>query len=179
MSESTKLLTITLGLPGCGKTTWTHEQVRSRPPGVIVRLNRDSLRFMLHGGLHLDPTPGGSGLNEKTERQVSAVERIAVGLLFATGAEHVIIDDTNMSPLARNTWYATAHELDATFGMKSFLDVPVVTCIERDLARGGPTVGQQVIRAMHERYGSEARAWYGLVCDGYDPPDFRAYEKKG
>jgi hypothetical protein len=38
-------LIITRGLPGSGKTTWARQQVR------FVRVNRDDLREMLHGGM--------------------------------------------------------------------------------------------------------------------------------
>ena len=38
-------LTITRGLPGSGKTTWARQQAGA------VRVNRDDLRRMLHGGL--------------------------------------------------------------------------------------------------------------------------------
>lgn len=180
MPDLPRSLTITIGLPGSGKTKWTLEQVRSRPPGEVVRLNRDSLRMMLHGGPQFEPGDFGPRPRAETERQVSAVQQLAVRGLFDTGARQIIIDDTNMTGLARNLWYQTARELDVVFGVKSFLDVPVEECVRRDQTRFGMgRVSERVIRAMDERHGHVSRVWYELVCAGHEPPDFLAYEKKG
>jgi len=44
------MLIITKGLPGSGKTTWATAYVLDHPAGSEVRINRDSLRQMLHAG---------------------------------------------------------------------------------------------------------------------------------
>jgi predicted kinase len=173
------MLTITLGLPASGKTTWAIGQVKANPPSEVVRLNRDSLRLMLHAGPQFEPGEFGPQPRVNTEEQVSRVARLAAAGLFETGARHLIVDDTNMTSLARNTWSATARDLDAVFGVKSFLDVPVEECVRRDNARlGMARVGGRVIRAMDERHGHSARVWYELVTANYEP-DFKIYEKRG
>ena len=63
----TRLL-ITRGLPGSGKTTFA----RTLQPRV-VRVNRDDLRRMLHGG---------AGSSEWAEDQVTHAQRAAVEALL-------------------------------------------------------------------------------------------------
>ena len=73
-------LTITRGLPGSGKTTWARQQ------GGAVRVNRDDLRRMLHGG------PIGLGW---AEVQVTLAQRALIEALLRAGL-NVISDDTNL-----------------------------------------------------------------------------------
>jgi predicted kinase len=129
---------------------------------------------MLHNGLHLDP----DGLNPAIEKQVTAVQRAAISALFGLGVRRVIVDDTNMNPIHLDQWYELARSLDDVgFGAKSFLDVPLKTCVERDSNRAA-AVGEQVIRRMDERFGCQARTWYELVYAGLYPR-VPVVEKKG
>ena len=73
-------LIITRGLPGSGKTTWAKAQ-----PGT-VRVNRDELRRMMHGG-HT-----GEGW---AERQITVAQRAQIEALLRAGVS-VICDDTNL-----------------------------------------------------------------------------------
>ena len=73
-------LTITRGLPGSGKTTWARQR------GGAVRVNRDDLRRMLHGGAI------GSGW---AEVQVNVAQRALIEALLRAGLD-VISDDTNL-----------------------------------------------------------------------------------
>ena len=43
-------LIMTKGLPGSGKSYWAEAAVLEAPAGTMVRLNKDSLRAMLHSG---------------------------------------------------------------------------------------------------------------------------------
>jgi predicted kinase len=130
-------LTITRGLPGSGKSTW------ARREGKGVRVNRDDLRRMLHGG-NL-----GQGW---AEAQVTLAQRAMVGALLRAGVS-VICDDTNLSHRAVTELRQVAEECEATFVVRDFTDVPIEVCIERDAARDEESrVGEEVIRAMHKRY---------------------------
>jgi predicted kinase len=130
-------LTITRGLPGSGKSTWARQQGRS------VRVNRDDLRRMLHGG-NL-----GQGW---AEAQVTVAQRALVAALLRAGV-NVIVDDTNLSGKAVSELRQLADECGVPFVTKDFTDVPIEVCIERDAARDGDDrVGEEVIRGMYRRY---------------------------
>jgi predicted kinase len=127
-------LTLTRGLPGSGKTTWAKQQRG-------VRVNRDELRLMLHGGRL------GQGW---AEVQVTIAQRAQVDALLRAGVD-VICDDTNL----RNQTIRELAEIGSSAGalvkLEDFTGVPVDVCVERDAARPNP-VGEEVIRTMYARY---------------------------
>ncbi|WP_155371905.1 phosphatase domain-containing protein [Catellatospora vulcania] len=129
-------LTITRGLPGSGKTTWAKDQ-----PGV--RVNRDDLRRMLHGG----------NLGEGwAERQVTVAQRAQVEALLKAGAD-VICDDTNLRARVVRELADLAVDCGARVVLRDFTDVPLAVCLERDAARPeAERVGAEVIERFHERY---------------------------
>jgi predicted kinase len=155
-------LTITRGLPGSGKTTWAKSQ-----PG-LVRVNRDDLRQMLHGGRLGTPS---------AEMQVTLAHRAAVESLLLQGVD-VVCDDTNLRARVVRDLAELALKCGAGFVVRDFTDVPVDECVRRDALREGPThVGEEAIRGMYRRYLAgrslplpvpEVRALPPAV---YSPPD--------
>jgi predicted kinase len=135
-----KTLTMTKGLPGSGKSTWAKETVRKAQPGTMVRVNKDDLRAMLNDGVFKGP-------NER--RTVQARDFLAAGYL--SKGVSVIVDDTNFNPAHEQRLRAMAKEHDAEFVVKDFTDVPLHTCINRDLKRAR-SVGEAVIRKMYDQY---------------------------
>jgi predicted kinase len=130
-------LTITRGLPGSGKTTWARAQ-RGH-----VRVNRDELRRMLHGG----PL-----LTGWAEVQVSIAQRAEVRALLCAGV-NVICDDTNLRPRAVRDLAELGLACGATVVVRDFTDVPVDECVARDAQRpGDERVGEEAIRGMYRRY---------------------------
>jgi len=130
-------LTITRGLPGSGKTTWAKAQPRA------VRVNRDELRTMLHGGWT------GDGPQEV---QVTLAQHAAIEALLRKGID-VICDDTNLRAKVVRELADLASECGADVELKDFTHVSLETCVERDAARAeGEQVGEAVIRRMYERY---------------------------
>jgi predicted kinase len=127
-------LILTRGLPGSGKTTWAKRQ-------RAVRVNRDELRLMLHGGRL------GQGW---AENQVTIAQKAQVDALLRAGVD-VICDDTNL----RSQTLRELAELGAAAGalvkLEDFTGVPVDVCVERDAGRPDP-VGEEVIRTMYARY---------------------------
>jgi predicted kinase len=134
-------LTITRGLPGSGKTTWARQQK------AAVRVNRDDLRRMLHGR-HLGFA--------RAEVQVTVAQRALVAALLDAGV-NVICDDTNLSTTAVRELRRIAVQAGAEMVIQDFTDVPIDVCIARDAARAdGTRVGEDAIRAMHQRYLAKA-----------------------
>jgi predicted kinase len=130
-------LTITRGLPGSGKTTWARRQRGA------VRVNRDDLRRMLHGGW------SGQGW---AEVQVTIAQRAQIEALLRAGVS-VISDDTNLAARIVRELSDLAGQCGASVAIKDFTDVPLEVCLERDANRDGDDkVGEDAIRAMHRRY---------------------------
>lgn len=151
-------LTITRGLPGSGKTTWAKAQRG-------VRVNRDDLRRMLHGG-HL-----GEGWAEK---QVTVAHRAQVEALLKAGAD-VICDDTNLRARVVRELAEIAVDCGAHVVLRDFTDVPLEVCLERDAARpDAERVGPEVIQRMHDRFLAGRREPLVLPQAGprlvYTPP---------
>jgi predicted kinase len=153
-------LTITRGLPASGKTTWAKAQPR------LVRVNRDELRQMLHGG-HV----GG-----RAEQQVTLVHRAAVEALLRDGRD-VVCDDTNLRSRVVRELAELALNCGATWSVRDFTDVPVEECIARDsLREGSAHVGEEIVRGMFQRYLAGKRLPLPLpdvepaVAALYEPP---------
>lgn len=134
-----KTLIMTKGLPGSGKSFWARDQVRESG-AAYVRVNKDDLRAMLHEGKW-------SRHNEKLI--LSVRDQIIVAALQS--GSHVIVDDTNFAPKHEERLRQLAKENGAAFEVQNFTDVPLDTCIERDLKRL-TSVGEKVIRKMHADY---------------------------
>lgn len=135
-------LVITIGLPGSGKTTRARNWV-ARDPQRRVRVNRDDIRAMMHGG-RLG--------TQAQEAQVTIAQHAAVAALLSAG--DVVVDDTNLHPEHVAALRRLAKRARADFRVWDMRDVPVGVCIARD--RGRPDhlqVGEQVVLEMAARHG--------------------------
>ena len=133
-------LTMTVGLPGSGKSTWARARVLEAPPGTVVRVNKDDLRRMLHA----DRYDG-----RRTEAEVEIAQEVLLRDLLSRGVG-VICDDTGFGHEAR--LQAVAEDLGAEFVVvDDFLQVPVDECIANDLKRCD-SVGESVIRKMYRKH---------------------------
>ena len=135
------MLIITRGLPGSGKTTWANGYVLDHPAGSVVRVNRDSLRQMLHVGRFA---------GRKTENLVTSAQHQMIESLLGRSLT-VIVDDTNLNPSIESALRTIAERAGAEVAIQDFTDVPLDTCIARDLKRE-QSVGERVIRTMHRKY---------------------------
>jgi predicted kinase len=139
-------LTICRGLPGSGKSTHALKQV-VRNPDTTVRVNRDDLRFMMHGKYVLnDP-----GLEKALTTNEHDIVRNSL-----LRKKNVISDNTNLSSRAVKGLIDVAAEFDGKVQVR-FQDFPVSVkeCIERDNKRkaaGERFVGEGVITEMAKRY---------------------------
>lgn len=142
-------LIATRGLPGSGKTTWANKYVLEHEAGSVVRVNRDSLREMLHAG---------RWKGNKTEGVTKEMrDRIVIAAL--NSGRDVIVDDTNLSPKTLAELERLANSPQHTLEIKDFTDVPLETCIKRDLARPN-SVGEKVIRRMYRDFLAPAPEVY-------------------
>lgn len=160
-----KRLTATVGLPGAGKSSWAMNRLldthRHGIPYSVVRLNGDQLRIMMHGGVLPESAAG---------QQVLAVKRAAIRACFDASAREVIIDALNLDPSVLYQWYALAWSLGAEFAVRSFLDVPLEICVDRDDMRlSGTRAGRRRIESLHERWFEAASAAVALVEAGANP----------
>ena len=140
---------ITVGLPASGKSTWAKEWVAQKPT-ERVRVNKDDLRAMLHGGKY----------SKGNEAQVLAMETTIIHDALSRG-KSVVVDNTHLAETKQglNKHYEriVIHlRLAADAGKfempmmkyKTFTDVSPEECIKRDLVRPN-SVGQNVIWRMY------------------------------
>jgi predicted kinase len=139
------------GLPGSGKSYWAKELVEASGYNY-VRINRDSLRNLLNNG----------HWQKRDEDMVVRSEKALAKVALDHG-KSVIIDDTNLTDRHVELWRNWTNGYNATrqsvssvvltescqFEIKSFFEIPLVTCVMRDLIREGKErVGKAVIHKM-------------------------------
>lgn len=125
------------GLPASGKSTFAMTLVGQG----YVRVNKDDLRQMLHGG----------AFSKGNEKQVLAIRDAIIVDTLARG-RNVVVDDTNFAPRHEVRLRELANEHGAEFKMDDhFLETPIEQCIDRDLKRLN-SVGERVIRQMYNQY---------------------------
>lgn len=142
------------GLPASGKSTWAAAWVAEKP-GLRVRVNKDTLREMLHDG----------AWSKAREKQVVVARDVLVNGFLSAGIS-VVVDDTNFAPVHEQTLREIAKTNNATFTVNStFTSVPIEECIKRDLKRTR-SVGESVIRDMHKKYLAPKPADPPALIDG-------------
>jgi predicted kinase len=139
-----KILYMTIGLPGCGKTTLAKE-MQEKNPG-LVRVNKDDLRAMMHASVW-------SGKNEK---QVLRMRDQIIRDTLSSG-NSVIVDDTNLAPKHEAALKVLAGVNGAEFKILDMRDVAPEVCIERDLKRPN-SVGAKVIWDMYHQFINPAKS---------------------
>lgn len=109
--------------------------------GNTVRVNKDSLREMLHTGVW-------TGKNESLTREVE----FAIASRCIENDVNVIVDDTNMGQSHLDSWKAVAKRFDAKFE-HIHVDTRWEECLRRDDERGMEgAVGHHVIKGMAMQY---------------------------
>lgn len=137
-----------VGLPASGKSTYAITLVAEG----WVRTNKDTIREELF-----------PDYKRKDEKRV-VKERNRQVIEALKQRENVVVDDTNLNPVHIRDLANIAKEYDADFEVdKSFLDVPLNVCIDRDREREKP-VGAGNIRGMFHQYIKKS-----LTALEYDP----------
>src|SRR6185369_14454363 len=126
------------GLPGCGKSTKAKEILDANPKAI--RLNKDTLREMLHFG----------GYNQRNERYIVELE-YQLAEKFVAKEMTVVVDDTNLNSIHTDYYKSLAEEHGAQFEVVDMTTTPIYACIARDEIRrqkGERFVGEDNIRNM-------------------------------
>lgn len=148
------------GLPASGKSTWAKAWV-SEDPENRVRFNRDDIRNML--GTYWVPS---------REPLINSIYDGFIKDAMFKGY-NIVIDNMNLNKSVLkeiedevtdfNEWISKS-ELDIRYEIeyKSFLEVPLKTCIDRDSKRENP-IGETTIRRIFNKYKHEYAAWKHLI----------------
>lgn len=135
-------LTITIGLPGSGKSTWAEAQRVAAPERIRI-VNRDDIRASL-----------GTRFEDNDEPLVARVRDFMIDELLTAGY-HVICSDTNLSPKVQRRLSQIAKTRKADLHEQSFLDVPLETCLARNdqrWLRGDRKVPNSAIVQMYTQF---------------------------
>lgn len=129
-------LTMCIGLPASGKSSWAKQQ-------DAVRVNKDDIRTEL--------AKTGWVWSHENEKMVIVIRDSAIASALNAGKD-VISDDTNFHPSHRERLKQIAADYGAQFVERMFY-VPVAVAIDRDSQREGTArVGEAVIRRMAKQY---------------------------
>lgn len=138
-------LTITVGLPGSGKSTWGAEMQAAYPDRVRI-VNRDDIRASIGTQFPQD------------EQLVEQIRDFTIDKFLINGYD-VICTDTNLSPKVRRRLSGIAKSRKAECITTSFLHVPLEVCLERNdarWARGDCKVPNSAIIRMSTTYSLQA-----------------------
>ncbi len=117
-------MTCTVGIPGCGKSTWAKEETLASY-NCIVNLERDVLRAFSH-------TSTGNLWDYKyskdKEAQVTKLQERLIRRALADG-KSVIVSDTNLNEKTRNRMMGIAAEYNLTVNWQVF-DIPLHQCMK-------------------------------------------------
>lgn len=136
----------TQGLSGSGKTTWANSQVKQS--NKIVNINRDDLRKMFYHQYKYES-------NSKSAEKFIISIRNKLLIEALNEGKSVILSDTNLNPKSIEKVKILVNEnfkdTKILFEIKSFLDIPIETCIKNDLMRA-ESVGAHVIKKQYKDY---------------------------
>lgn len=144
------------GLPASGKSHYA-KQLVDEQPDRWVRVNKDSLRSMLHDGKW----------SKGREQTVVQMQRLMAQDALELGMS-VIVDDTNFAPKHEEFYRELATAFGAEFKLVEF-HVSVEECVKRDLGRPNP-VGKDVILKMFyqsrcQTYAPNEQLPGAVICD--------------
>lgn len=106
---------LTVGPSACGKTTWATEQV-AKNKGKVVNLNRDDIRRSLFMFKHWSDYK----FTGQREALVTDTQFAMARSAISRGLD-VIVSDTNLNPVYRDSWQALAKELNVPFVLETFM----------------------------------------------------------
>ena len=142
-------LWLTKGFPASGKSTWAFQEAAAYPDYVLV--SRDDIRATIRPTWNWD-----EATNRANETLVTRIQGDIVEAAFEVGRP-VICHNTNLYRGQYADLLRIAERFDAEVRYRSFLHVPITTCIVRDAPRPeGKRVGEEALLRMHAEYEATA-----------------------
>ena len=125
------ILVLTIGIPGCGKSTWVEKYVKRYPHGTFV-ISTDAIRKELTGVEQcIDPSQNEMIHNEARKRAKAIIDdRKAIWLKYHT-CPTIIIDSTNVE---LEEWLAYK-QLGANVMLAKLFDIAPEEAFERMASR--------------------------------------------
>lgn len=142
---------ITRGLPASGKSYEAKKLMEKS--GNYVRINKDSLRTMLHF----------DKFNYHNEQKTQNASYYLVEMFLKQDVS-VIVDDTNLNPKVLQSYKDLAKECGAIIEYLDMTHIPVDVCIYRDKLRE-KKVGETVIQKMALQYLDYMKGENVIVSD--------------
>ena len=154
-----------VGISGSGKSTWAEKFCSDLSHSSFVRINKDSIRVNLRKlrGLSDDARVNEKEVVDIEDKQIINALEMGMGVVW---------DNTHLNPIHINERLPKllkdnnlTNKVQVVVD-KSFLDVPIETCIERDAQRTGiEKVGEAVIRSQWK----QAQQWLPKDYESYLP----------
>lgn len=149
---------LTVGLSGSGKTYFSINHKKEHPEFEIVC--KDDIRLELN-----------QKWSKELEKQVIQIRDDKIREHLNNG-KSVIVADTNLAEKHIHQVQAICNNYNITVEIKSFLDVPIETCIIRDALRDNP-VGESVIRKQYKslvmpKLKKESMQRVANACNNYN-----------
>ena len=141
---------LTCGIPACGKSTWSKDEVRKNPEGV-TRISRDDLRSMM-SNYHF---------SDSNEKLVTSTKMFLLRQALIYGRD-VILDETNLNRRNFDDICKIVKEMniDCMVMEKSFF-IDLDEAIARDSKREGHgKVGEEVVRKFWKKSGGNQHKHY-------------------
>lgn len=138
-------VSITVGLPGSGKTTQAL-LIQAKDPLNTMLVSRDDLRMTLFHDEGI--------LDNSLEQHITRIQKDIVKSGIKAG-KHVIIHDLNLREKYRKQWAEIASNLGAEFEIIDCTQVALNVCIERNMTRaekGQRYVPNSVIADMAQKF---------------------------
>lgn len=155
-NKDQRVIALSVGLPGSGKTTWAKELVYS-DPSRWKRINRDDVRLMLHAGYH-DYT------NRDHEQAVTEICNASLRAMLSAGHD-CIVDNTHLASRDRKGIHDIAEEFGALVIEKAF-EVPLEECLRRNALREGVArVPEEIIREKAKKFGVNKHGKFANLSD--------------
>jgi len=165
MKKSNRVVTICVGIPSSGKSTWAKEYIKKNSNFVAV--NRDSWRVMLKDQPFCE---------WKVEELITELQNETIIKCLLKGF-NVIVDNTNL----KARYIQQLISLVETYADVEYMvfDVPAKTCIERDKLRE-KKVGADIITKMEKDYKTLVKSYVfqpqkkKSVSENVIVPDFKS-----